>query len=598
MKKLNIYEGSTSSKEIKYQTILKHRKDLGKLVGKQTKDISKKENNYRSVYENAVEGMFRVDMDGRLISANAALARMYGFDRPDDLIEKALNFRNIYAKPKDRKRINKLLRDKGEALNLETELHTRDGSTRWARINVRAEKDENGRIIYCEGTVEDITEKKQAEDKYRNIFFNATEGIFQVTPEGRLLNANPALVRIHGFNSLEELSENCMDVGKQLHVDVKTWYEYLELIGKDGHVHDHLWSMYRKDGSIAWLLINARAVYDETGQILYHEGTVQDITEKKNMVDQILMQRDLALKLAQTGDVGEGLALILETAVKASGMESGGIWLKKHGEGDLELISSIGLSPKMEKKVRVIAAGSLPWKRMMNERRIMTIPSNESMPTINEEGYKYSAIVPILHDRKVIASFNLFSRVRETISEQALIGLDFLAGQFGNIIVRIEVQQRLEQEIKTRTEAEKALYAERQGLEEANIALKVLLRQREKDKEELEQKFVSNMNELVLPYVEKLKKSRLEGLQRATIGLIETNLKEILSPFRYNIRNFSLTPRQLEIVSLIKQGRTTKEIADILNATKDAIDKQRFIIRKKLGVNKDKTNLRSLLLSL
>ncbi|MFZ7112259.1 MAG: hypothetical protein ACOWYE_11295 [Desulfatiglandales bacterium] len=124
--------------------------------------------------------------------------------------------------------------------------------------------------------------------------------------------------------------------------------------------------------------------------------------------------------------------------------------------------------------------------------------------------------------------------------------------------MRIEVQQQLEQEIKTRREAERALHLERQGLEEANIALKVLLGQREKDKEELEQRLVSNVNELVLPYVEKLKKSRLQGLQRANLSLIENNLKEILSPFRQSIRNFNLTPRQMEIAALIRQGRTTK----------------------------------------
>lgn len=225
------------------------------------------------------------------------------------------------------------------------------------------------------------------------------------------------------------------------------------------------------------------------------------------------------------------------------------------------------------------------------------VPARESMPNIYEEGYKCAAVIPILHDGQVIASFNLFSRTKDTISEQVLINLDFLAGQLGSIIVRMGIQQQVEQEIKTRREAEKALHAERQGLEEANIALKVLLGQREKDKEDLEQRFVSNVNELVLPYLEKLKKGRLEVLQRSTLHLIELNLKEILSPFRHNIRNFNLTPRQMDIVNLIKQGRTTKEIAGLLNTTKDAIDKQRFIIRKKLGVNKDKVNLRSLLLS-
>ena len=207
-------------------------------------------------------------------------------------------------------------------------------------------------------------------------------------------------------------------------------------------------------------------------------------------------------------------------------------------------------------------------------------------------------MLPILHEGKVIGALTLFSRVMENISEQALIGLEFLDRQLGSIIARIRVQQALEQEIITRSEAEKALKAERRGLEEANIALKVLLGQREKDREDLEQRLASNVSELVLPYVERMKKTRLEGLQRTTLGFIETNLKEILSPFLHNVRNFKLTPRQLEIVALIKQGKTTKEIAEYLGASKDAIDKQRFIIRKKLGANKDKVNLRSLLLSL
>ncbi|HBA53148.1 MAG TPA: PAS domain S-box protein [Syntrophorhabdus aromaticivorans] len=585
----------TKFEEIKQQAKA-YQKHLEQMVKAQTERIEKRESKYRSFYENAIEGMFRVDTNGRLVNANAALARMYGYDRPEDLLEKASDLGDAYTRPKDGGKVGKMLQEEGVARDLETELYTKNGDRKWARMNVRAEKDKGGRILYYEGTLEDITEKKWAEDRYRNIFLNATEGIFQITPEGRCFNANPALARIHGFSSPEELMENATDISTQLHVDVETWYNYLALMEENGYVRDHLWKMYRKDGSIAWLSCNARVVRDETGKVLYHEGTIQDITEKRLMIQQILMQRDLALKLAQTGAVDAGLALVLEAAVKASGMESGGIWLKEPGE-DMKLISSINFSPAFEKKCSLIAVGLRHWRRMMNKRRMVMVPARESMPNIYEEGYKCAAVIPILHDGQVIASFNLFSRTKDTISEQVLINLDFLAGQLGSIIVRMGIQQQVEQEIKTRREAEKALHAERQGLEEANIALKVLLGQREKDKEDLEQRFVSNVNELVLPYLEKLKKGRLEVLQRSTLHLIELNLKEILSPFRHNIRNFNLTPRQMDIVNLIKQGRTTKEIAGLLNTTKDAIDKQRFIIRKKLGVNKDKVNLRSLLLS-
>lgn len=553
---------------------------------------------YQCIYDNVAEGMFRTDAQGRLVSANGALARMYGFAKPEDLIETAWNLNKVYVRPKDRKLLNKLLAEKGVARNLETELYTRDGGTRWARMSVRAEKDEEGNIRYYEGTLEDVTEKKWAEEKYRDIFMNATEGIFQLTPEGHCFNANPALARIHGFDSPKDLIGYAAEIPRQLHVDEETWRTYLERMNEKGYVRDQLWRMYRKDGSIAWLSVNARVVRDEGGHVLYHEGTVQDITEKKLAVDQILIQRDLALRLAQANNVADALALTLETALKASGMECGGIWLKRRGGEDLELISSTGFSPRLERKTRLLSAGSPSWSRMMSGNRIVAVPSRESMPNAYEEGYKYAVVVPILHEGRAIGSVNLYSRTEETVPQQALIGLEFLAGQLGSIIGRIRVQQELEQEITTRREAEQALHTERKSLEEANIALKVLLRQREKDKEEMEQRLLLNVSELVIPYVEKLKKGRLDGLQRTDLEFVETNLKEILSPFLYNVRNFKLTPRQLEIVALIKQGKTTKEIAEALSATKDAIDKQRFIIRKKLGANKGKINLRSLLLSL
>ena len=124
------------------------------------------------------------------------------------------------------------------------------------------------------------------------------------------------------------------------------------------------------------------------------------------------------------------------------------------------------------------------------------------------------------------------------------------------------------------------------------------MKHREEDRKELEERLVSNVKQLVLPHVEKLKKSRLEPPFATTVGFIEANLKEILSPFLDNLRSFNLTPRQLEIVALIKEGRTTKDIAEMLHVTKEAIDKQRFLIRKKLNMNKEKSNLRSYLLSL
>jgi DNA-binding NarL/FixJ family response regulator len=192
---------------------------------------------------------------------------------------------------------------------------------------------------------------------------------------------------------------------------------------------------------------------------------------------------------------------------------------------------------------------------------------------------------------------NLGSRKGESgVLARPTLGL--IASQLGNILVRVRAEQELEKDIEKRREAEEALAVKSRGLEEANAALRVLLKHREEDRNELQERLVSNVKQLVLPHVEKLKKSRLEPLQQVAVDLVEANLKEILSPFLNNLRSFNFTPRQIEIVALIKEGRTTKDIAESLGVSKEAIDTQRFLIRQKLGLNKEKVNLRSYLLSL
>ena len=138
------------------------------------------------------------------------------------------------------------------------------------------------------------------------------------------------------------------------------------------------------------------------------------------------------------------------------------------------------------------------------------------------------------------------------------------------------------------------------SLSESNIALKVLLKQREADRVDMERKVLSNIGELIAPYLQKLKNGRLGNDELALVHVIEGNLAHIISPFLHNltITQYNLTPRELQVANLVKEGRTTKEIADILKISTGAIDFHRNNIRKKLGLNNQKANLRSYLSSL
>ena len=153
-------------------------------------------------------------------------------------------------------------------------------------------------------------------------------------------------------------------------------------------------------------------------------------------------------------------------------------------------------------------------------------------------------------------------------------------------------------DVTIQKQAQKELEAKSRDLEEMNTALKVLLNQRELDRKEIEERVLSNVKKLILPVLYRLKHCGLNEDARAFLDVLETNVNEVISPFLKGLDAYQLTPRELEIITLVREGRTAKEIARLLNVCKGAVDVYRHRIRKKLGITTVKTNLRSHILSL
>jgi len=128
---------------------------------------------------------------------------------------------------------------------------------------------------------------RQAEHQYRTIFENAVEGIFQTTSDGRYLNANPALAEILGYASPEELIAHLTDIGCQLYVDPHRRAEFIHLVQQQGTVSEFESQVYCKDGRIIWISENAHTIRDASGKVLAYEGTVRDITERKQAEEDI-----------------------------------------------------------------------------------------------------------------------------------------------------------------------------------------------------------------------------------------------------------------------------------------------------------------------
>ncbi|MDZ8188188.1 MAG: ATP-binding protein [Nostoc sp. ChiSLP02] len=128
---------------------------------------------------------------------------------------------------------------------------------------------------------------KVAEAKYRSIFENAVEGIFQSSPDGRYITANPALASIYGYSSAEEVTANFTDIEHQLYVDPNRRAEFVRLMEKYGRVSEFESQIYRRDGSIVWISEKGYAVRDEGGNLLYYEGLTEDITQRKQAQEEL-----------------------------------------------------------------------------------------------------------------------------------------------------------------------------------------------------------------------------------------------------------------------------------------------------------------------
>ena len=389
---------------------------------------------YRTIFQNTGTAMVVMEEDTTISLTNTESEKFVGY-RPSDLEGKrrAIEF----VAPDDLKRIMDLreLRkaDPGRApRSYELKIVDRQGNIRDVRTTIVSIPGARKTIA----SFIDITEQKkmeaalkESEAKYRNIFNNAMEGIFQTGINGEILSANPAFARLLGYKSPEDMMRAVKDVRYEIFVDEGQRNELRRLLDGQGFIRNFEVKCRRKDGQRMWISLNMRAVRDSGNNILFCEGTLVDITERKSI------QEDL-----------------------------------------------------------------------LNKSR---------------------------------------------------------------------------------------------SLEETNAALRVLLKQREEDKTDLEEKVMRNMKELVFPYIDKLRAGQ-PGEDTVIVDIIESNLNEILSPFIKTMaaRYVNFTPKEIQVADLMKKGKTTKEISQILNLSPRTIDIHRYNIRRKLNINKKKVNLQSYLLTL
>jgi PAS domain S-box-containing protein len=265
---------------------------------------------YQLIFEEAIIGIYQTTPEGRLLSANSAMARMFGFDSPGEMMTCITDVQpQLYVNPTRRDEFQRLMDEHGVVRNFELQVYRKDRSKMWLWTNARAVR-EHQTIVRYVGTLEDITDRKlmeaqlgQAQQDYRDIVENAVVGIFQSSPEGQYLSVNPAMAHMLGYDSPQELVASITDLGQQLYVDGKRRQELQGVLSEHGVAKNFECQTYRKDGSKMWLSSNVRVI-SKDGVVVRYEGMSEDVTQRRLLEDQLRQ----AQKMEAVGLLAGGVA--------------------------------------------------------------------------------------------------------------------------------------------------------------------------------------------------------------------------------------------------------------------------------------------------
>jgi PAS domain S-box-containing protein len=397
---------------------------------------------------------------------------------------------------------------------------------------------------------------RENEERYRLVFDNAIVPMIYFDLKGKLLLINTVGARNLDGTADEMVGKTAYDIIPQFADEIFKRIRRAEETGRGNMYEDFI----ELPQGAKCFFTSVEPVRDSEGTINGVQMICVDITERKEVERALEESEEKYRLMAETASIGiyqldaKGKIVFLNDAyVKILGYNKAYL-LDRH----LHSLLPEKDIPVLDKIFEEVMAGKL-WKGEVSAKHKLghKVPVNITMVAMKNDG-----IVLGVH------------------------------GSMEDITERKCAEEEL-------IESKKELEIKSIDLEDVNTALRVLLRTREEDKKVLEEKVMFSVKDLIMPYIEKLKMSVVDQRHQSYLDIIDSNLNDIVSPFMTAkaTEQYKLTPTQIHVANFVKQGKSTKEIAEILYLSTSTIDSHRNTIRKKLGITNKNVNLRSFLLS-
>lgn len=289
---------------------------------------------------------------------------------------------------------------------------------------------------------------REAERRYQSIFENAVEGIFQTSPDGEYLNVNPALARMYGYDSPKSLIIELTDIGQQLYVNSDTRREFKNIMDEHDVVSGFEAEIYRRDGSTIWIREHARAVRDKDGELLYYEGTVQDVTAQRrdkakitalNQTLELRLKRlaglrNIDIAISASLDPRLSMNIVLEQAVEQLSVDAAAVWLYDQNSHELTFFCGKGLPVRRYYPSVRVGSGPLGEAALhLNRLSARTLSSDNAIAPHAEamlrQGFVSYAGTPLVTKGQLRGWLEVYNRSQLTEDMEWADYLDTLAGQ-------------------------------------------------------------------------------------------------------------------------------------------------------------------------
>jgi PAS domain S-box-containing protein len=309
----------------------------------------------------------------------------------------------------------------------------------------------------------------QAEEKYRNIVNDAILGIYQTTPEGRFLSANPALARMYGYDTPEELINSVVDLATQSYVNPEDREIFKRIVLREGVVEKFETRLHKKGGEIIWVSINAHTVKDTQGNISSYEGTIEDITERKRMEEEIWRHNEeltalnaIAIMVNSSLDLQQILDQTLDKVLEITKMEVGSLYLTDPQTEELVLSTYRGVSKEFGDQVRTFKLGeSIVGLAAQSGKPIvaddLTGDPRVTTTLVSGEGIRSLAAIPMKSKNKVQGMINIASYTCHSFTNEEIDFYTAIANQIGVAIENARLYEAVQRELTERKQAEEAL---------------------------------------------------------------------------------------------------------------------------------------------